>query len=213
MTRLKPSRFSYPIPIFPTPVAAPSSLQSGRGQTRRSVPMGIVLRTTFAVVVGVIIGAVALIPYTRANPAGSPAVPVLPAIGSLAQPTSQPSQSTNGSPPVANQAAAVDVSNVYDRVSPAVVNITFATRAQDVFGRTQQAEGTGSGFIIDDQGHVITNYHVPGGATRLDVTLADNSSYVGDLVASDQANDLALLKINAPSDRLGQLTVASLGDS
>jgi S1-C subfamily serine protease len=174
--------------------------------------MGIVLRTTFAVVVGIIIGAVALFAYTRANPAGSAAAPAVPGIGALAQPTSPPSQSANGSP-VASQAAAVDVSNVYDRVSPAVVNITFATRAQDVFGRTQQAEGTGSGFIIDDQGHVITNYHVAGGATRLDVTLADNSSFVGDLVASDQANDLALLKINAPADRLSQLTIASLGDS
>src|SRR5207302_4606205 len=72
---------------------------------------------------------------------------------------------------------------------------------------------TASGFIIDEHGQVVTSSLLVSCANRLDVTLADNSSYVGDLVASDQANDLALLKINAPADKLRQLTVTSLGDS
>ena len=53
-----------------------------------------------------------------------------------------------------------------EKISPAVVNITFSQQERDAFGRIQQAEGTGSGFIIDDQGHVVTNYHVAGGANR-----------------------------------------------
>ncbi len=172
--------------------------------------MGSVVRTASAVVVGIVIGAVALIAYLGANPAVRAEPPAIPGAAPAAQPTSQPAPQP---PPDSNQSSALDVSSVYERVSPSVVNITFSAQARDVFGRTQQAEGTGSGFLIDDQGHVVTNYHVAGGTNRLDVTLADNTSYVGDLVASDQANDLALLKINAPADRLRQLTTAPLGDS
>jgi S1-C subfamily serine protease len=173
--------------------------------------MGSVLRTAIAVVVGIVIGGAALVAYLGANPAAGAAPPTLPGVAPQAQATAQPQSSVPSGSQLAG--GVVDVSDVYEQVSPAVVNITFSAQARDAFGRTQQAEGTGSGFIIDDQGHVITNYHVAGGANRLDVTLADNTSYVGDLVASDQANDLALLKINAPEDKLRQLTIARLGDS
>ncbi len=169
--------------------------------------MASVFRTALAVIVGIIIGGAALIAYLGANPTARAEPPALPGAGPQAQSTVPPAASSSGQP------AGVDVSDVYERVSPAVVNITFSAQARDAFGRAQQAEGTGSGFIIDDQGHVVTNYHVAGGTNRLDVTLADNSSYVGDIVASDQANDLAILKINAPADKLRQLTIARLGDS
>jgi S1-C subfamily serine protease len=167
--------------------------------------MGPIVRTALAVVVGIVIGGTALIVYLGANPGVRAAPGLAPPAAAPAGPAAQPGPSS------ASQAG--DVSDVYERVSPAVVNITFSAQARDAFGRTQQAEGTGSGFIIDDQGHVVTNYHVAGGTTRLDVTLADNTSYVGDVVASDQANDLTLLKINAPAEKLRQLTVATLGDS
>jgi S1-C subfamily serine protease len=74
-------------------------------------------------------------------------------------------------------------------------------------------EGTGSGIIIDNQGHVITNEHVVANADRVDITLPDGSSYAGRVVAEDFASDLALLQIQAPADRLRQLTVAPLGDN
>lgn len=105
------------------------------------------------------------------------------------------------------------VSEVYDRVSPAVVNINFTAIARDSFGFPATQQGSGSGFVIDDQGHIATNYHVVGAATRLDVTLADGNSYTGEVVGTDQANDLAIIRVAAPQDVVQRLTVAPLGDS
>ncbi len=161
------------------------------------------LRTALTIIVGFILGIAAAGAFmsTRAPSAPAPSVPSLPP--SISQPQPQPPQ------PASSEAA----SQVYERVSPGVVNITFTARQQDIFGRTLQQEGTGSGFIIDDQGHVVTNQHVVAGASRLDVTLADGTTYVGEVVASDSANDLALLRIQAPADKLRQLTTVPLGDS
>jgi S1-C subfamily serine protease len=105
------------------------------------------------------------------------------------------------------------VIRVYESVSPAVVNISASARGFDESGRAFRQEGSGSGFIVDRQGHVITNNHVVTGASRVDVTLADESVWVGEVVASDPANDLALLRLQAPAEKLAQLTVAPLGDS
>ncbi len=161
------------------------------------------LRTALTIVVGFVLGIAAAGAFTSTRAPGAPAPSIPSQPPSLPQPQQQPIQ------PASSEAA----SQVYERVSPGVVNITFTARQQDIFGRTRQAEGTGSGFIVDDQGHVVTNQHVVAGATRLDVTLADGTIYVGELVASDPANDLALLRIQAPADRLRQLTVVPLGDS
>jgi putative serine protease PepD len=104
------------------------------------------------------------------------------------------------------------LADIYDSVSPSVVNIAVSAQSRDVFGRPVTQEGTGSGFIIDPQGHVVTNDHVVTGADRVDVILWDGSSYVGQVIGSDPANDLAVLRIQAPPERLTQLTVAPLGD-
>jgi S1-C subfamily serine protease len=120
------------------------------------------------------------------------------------------------SPEVAGVRTALDpglVAQVYERTSPSVVNINIQARGTDQLGRAVVQEGTGSGFIIDDQGHIVTNEHVVADSNRLDVTLADGSSYVGEVVAEDPAVDLAVIRINAPADRLRQLTTARLGDS
>ena len=105
------------------------------------------------------------------------------------------------------------ITEVYERVSRAVVNINFTGQSRDPFGRVQRQEGTGSGFIIDQQGHIVTNQHVVENATRLDVTLADETSYSAELVAIDGANDLAVIRLNAPAEKLQALAVAPLGDS
>ena len=60
---------------------------------------------------------------------------------------------------------------VYHRVIPSVVNITSKTMAYDFFYGPVPQEGQGSGFIIDKEGHILTNYHVVANATRLEVTL------------------------------------------
>ena len=70
---------------------------------------------------------------------------------------------------------------------------------------------TGSGFVVDDEGHVLTNNHVVEGSNRIQVTLGSSeTSYPAKVVGADPATDLALLKVDAPSDQLHPLT---LGDS
>jgi 2-alkenal reductase len=93
------------------------------------------------------------------------------------------------------------VINVYARVGPAVVCIT----AQDQFGGC-----IGSGFVIDREGHVVTNNHVAAVSSDLLVTLADDHTVPAEVIGSDAGSDLAVLKIDVPPETL---TVAELGDS
>jgi serine protease Do len=73
----------------------------------------------------------------------------------------------------------------------------------------QEVKGLGSGMIIDPQGHILTNYHVAGGATKMEVTLADGSKYPARLVGGDAKTDLAVIHISA-KERLPHVT---FGDS
>jgi S1-C subfamily serine protease len=99
---------------------------------------------------------------------------------------------------------------VYRTASPAVVNITTTAMAYDFFLNPIPKEGTGSGAIIDRSGHVLTNFHVIEGARRLEVTLADASKWPARPVGADPSNDLAVIKIDAPAEKL---SVIPLGDS
>ena len=73
----------------------------------------------------------------------------------------------------------------------------------------QEVKGLGSGMIIDAQGHILTNYHVAGGATKLEVTLADGSKYPATLVGGDPKTDLAVIRIQ-PKEKLPHV---AFGDS
>ncbi len=73
----------------------------------------------------------------------------------------------------------------------------------------QEIKGLGSGMIIDPQGHILTNFHVAGGATKMEVTLADGSKYPAKLVGGDSKTDLAVIHISA-KERLPHVT---FGDS
>lgn len=99
---------------------------------------------------------------------------------------------------------------VYERVSPGVVNINTTSFVEDFFFGVYPQQGSGSGSIIDTKGHILTNYHVIEGAGRLDVTLADNTSYPATVVGADPDNDLAVIRIQAPPERL---RVVPLGTS
>jgi putative serine protease PepD len=99
---------------------------------------------------------------------------------------------------------------VYQMASPAVVNITSTAVAYDFFLNAVPKEGTGSGAIIDRTGHILTNFHVIDGGRRLEVTLANGSKWPAKVVGVDPPNDLAVIKIEAPSDHL---TAVPLGDS
>jgi S1-C subfamily serine protease len=99
---------------------------------------------------------------------------------------------------------------VYRTASPAVVNITTTAMAYDFFLNPIPKEGTGSGAIIDRSGHILTNFHVIDGARRLEVTLADGSKWPARPVGADPSNELAVIKIEAPTEKLA---VIPLGDS
>ena len=92
---------------------------------------------------------------------------------------------------------------VYERVNRSVVNITTRSMASDeFFFMTSPREGTGSGSIIDKNGHIITNYHVIEDARQIAVTLFDSSSHEARLIGSDPNSDLAILQISAPAEKL-----------
>ena len=96
---------------------------------------------------------------------------------------------------------------VYDRANRSVVNITTHSVRPDFFFMLDvPAEGAGSGSVLDKLGHVLTNYHVIADAQRIDVTLHDSQTYEAVLVGKDPDNDIAVLKITAPTDSLFPVT-------
>jgi S1-C subfamily serine protease len=85
---------------------------------------------------------------------------------------------------------------VYKKALPSVVNITSTAVAFDFFYGSVPQQGQGSGFILDKQGHILTNNHVIDNAQRVEVTLFDKHKYKATVVGVDKAHDLALLLIN-----------------
>jgi S1-C subfamily serine protease len=100
--------------------------------------------------------------------------------------------------------------NIYKQASPAVANIVTRTVEYDFFFNPVPVEGAGSGFLIDTDGHILTNYHVVQGAQTIEVTLGDQSRFKAKLIGADSRNDIALVKID-PKGR--KLTPLPLGDS
>ena len=101
-----------------------------------------------------------------------------------------------------------DVIAAIAKVEPSVVNINTIRFERDAFLHVHPARGLGSGFIIDDQGHILTNHHITIGSGEIEVALTDGRAFEGKLVGSDPANDLSVVRINARD-----LPLAELGDS
>lgn len=99
---------------------------------------------------------------------------------------------------------------VYERANRSVVHITTKTGQRELLFLEVPAEGTGSGSILDQRGHILTNYHVVEGASEIRVTLASGESFEAALVGRDPPNDMAVLKIDAPPEMLAPM---ALGDS
>ncbi len=99
---------------------------------------------------------------------------------------------------------------VYDTVGRSVVNITNRSYVYDMFMRAVPQEGSGSGFVYDAQGHIITNYHVIENASEIVVNLANGDAYAATLVGADPTNDLAVIRIDAGENLPPPV---SLGDS
>jgi S1-C subfamily serine protease len=99
---------------------------------------------------------------------------------------------------------------VYDTANRSVVNIDTTTVQVDrVFMMQREAEGSGSGVVLDREGHIITNYHVVDGARKIDVTLPSNATYPAELVGHDKEHDIAVLKVNAPAEELYPLALGA----
>lgn len=98
---------------------------------------------------------------------------------------------------------------VYNQVNASVVNIQTITFVRDFFSVVPEA-GAGSGWVLDKQGHIVTNHHVIGDSQRIEVTLANGSSYRAEVVGQDPPNDIAVIKIQAPPQ---ELVPIPLGDS
>ena len=97
---------------------------------------------------------------------------------------------------------------VYRKNIPSVVNVTSKAVTFDFFYGAVPQEGQGSGFVIDKEGHILTNYHVIANARQVEVTLYNRKKYRAKIVGTDRAHDLAIVQIEAPN-----LTPAVLGDS
>jgi S1-C subfamily serine protease len=105
---------------------------------------------------------------------------------------------------------------VFRRVTPSVVNIANLTAVRTGYGAmdvTVAPQGTGSGFIWDKDGHIVTNFHVVRGADAIKVALIDASVYDAVLIAGDPAKDVAVLQLQAPKAVLAQLRPVELGSS
>lgn len=99
---------------------------------------------------------------------------------------------------------------VYQVTAPAVVNITNRGSVYDRFMGAVPQEGTGSGFVYDTEGHIVTNYHVVENAQQLLVTLADGQTYEAQIVGTDPINDLAVISVDGAKSLPEPLVV---GDS
>jgi len=99
---------------------------------------------------------------------------------------------------------------VYEKVADGVVNVTSTAIQMDFFFNAFPTQGSGSGSIIDAKGHILTNHHVVANAQKLEVTLADGSKWPAKLIGSDPDSDLAVIKIDAPKEKL---KVILMGDS
>ena len=121
--------------------------------------------------------------------------------------TSRAGQSQTGS-------TSIDVAEIYRRSGPGVVQITSTSPGEtgtDPFGNTQPGQSQqalGSGFVIDKEGHVVTNFHVVDGATDIELSFSNQDTVKATIVGTDASTDLALLKVDVDAQALTPLALA-----
>ena len=101
---------------------------------------------------------------------------------------------------------------VFENAGPGVVNITSRSISYDFFLRPIPQEGSGSGFVYDRRGHIVTNYHVIEGARELHVTFFDESRVPASVVGYDRSNDLAVIKVEVSAEVLKAIPLGSSSD-
>jgi S1-C subfamily serine protease len=144
------------------------------------------------------------------------AAPVLPQATALATPTPAPvAQPTGADVTALIDATGLDfaerrIIDVYERVSPSVVSIKTQVMRQDFFLNVVPEEGSGSGFVLDTDGHILTNFHVVDGAERIEVTFGDKQTSPATVIGQDARTDVVVLKVDSPP---AELQPVVLGDS
>ena len=100
---------------------------------------------------------------------------------------------------------------IFKKTASAVVFITTKVLRRDFFSTDvfEIPKGSGSGFIWDKRGHIVTNYHVVQGANTLIVTFPDNSTYTAEIVGVDPSKDLAVIKVDIPKEKLNPVPIGS----
>jgi S1-C subfamily serine protease len=108
----------------------------------------------------------------------------------------------------------LSVTALFEEVSPSVVYVTSLATRRDFFRLNvfEIPRGTGSGFVWDEHGHIVTNFHVLQGGERFEVTLADRSSWPATPVGGAPEKDLAVLRIEAPVDVLQPIEIGTSHD-
>ncbi len=101
--------------------------------------------------------------------------------------------------------------DVFQNTSLSVVFITNKALRRDFFSMNvfEVPQGSGSGFVWDAKGHIVTNFHVVQGASALSVTLYDNTTYDAELVGQEPSKDIAIVRIDAPRSKLHPVVVGS----
>ena len=132
---------------------------------------------------------------------------------------------SSANPPLASPAKAMSVNEIYERAASGVVRINASSNSTsadprvvpgdvDPFGNplpsTPQQGALGSGFVIDKAGHIVTNYHVVQGATRVTVSFSNRDTVNAEIVGTDPSTDLAVLRVDTTA---GALTPLPLGNS
>jgi serine protease Do len=119
------------------------------------------------------------------------------------------------------------LTEIYNQVSPSVVNIRVVGREQSLMfdpgqfpdmpdlpeSHIPQSQSLGSGFVWDNQGHIITNNHVISGAEKIEVTFADESVAIAEVIGTDPDSDLAVIKVDLPADQLKPVQLANSQDT
>lgn len=120
------------------------------------------------------------------------------------------SNSAANPPAFKSDEGALTVPQVVEKVTPAVVGVSTKSLVRDQFFNVKEQEGLGSGFIINEDGYVVTNYHVINGAQEVKVIFSDGKEVNAKVVNYDAERDIAVIKI---TDDVKMPGIAQLGDS
>ena len=130
----------------------------------------------------------------------------------------RPTKTLSNAPELGQSVADTNITKAIAAVSPSVVSILTETSSRSFFGQQSTSSGAGTGFILSNDGYVVTNKHVINGASKVTVVRSDGTKYENvPIVDTDPNNDIAFLKIpnvsGLPAAKLGDSKALTLGES